>query len=445
MESSGSPKVAAQKTHPGRRSAGKAEDPAIVAARAGDVEALRGMNATAVLAATDHNGCGCFHWAAGNGHLHVLRLLAQWAAETASALEPLTWNQRTPFHYAARNGQLEVCRWLLESRCDAQRPARDEVSPLQLAVWQNHLTTSQWLVQEAGADALQRNRFGCSVAHWLSQAPVERAGQPQGAALIPLARWLKAEGCDFRAVQEHGHHCLHKAAWSGHAELCRWLREECGMRDDMQDKAGNFAADLAEMAGHASLATWLRDECGAARAASCLKLGLREDADLHTIRQAYLRLAREVHPDGRPGCCQSIEEFAALHAAYHHLTKLGGRGVQTNPRHQERLMLTWDGAVNHRMESERERFKARLLTVVGEFGDKGFPASSLKKKYAQVFAGAALPPPSAFGLRKSCGLLELLRTVASDVVHIELDANGKEPWLRATCGYNSRLADSAEK
>eukprot|EP00439_Symbiodinium_sp_Y106_P067887 s520_g11.t1 len=50
---SGSPKVAAQKTHPGRRSAGKAEDPAIVAARAGDVEALRGMNATEVLAATE--------------------------------------------------------------------------------------------------------------------------------------------------------------------------------------------------------------------------------------------------------------------------------------------------------------------------------------------------------------------------------------------------------
>ncbi|CAE7606106.1 MTPN, partial [Symbiodinium sp. CCMP2456] len=119
-----------------------------------------------------------FHWAAGNGHLDVLRLLAQWAAETLSALEPLTWNQRTPFHYAARNGQLEVCQWLLEARCDAQRPARDEVSPLQLAVWQNHLTTSQWFVQEAGADALQRNRFGCSVAHWLSQAPAERAGQP---------------------------------------------------------------------------------------------------------------------------------------------------------------------------------------------------------------------------------------------------------------------------
>eukprot|EP00439_Symbiodinium_sp_Y106_P073860 s520_g14.t1 len=182
-------------------------------------------------------------------------------------------------------------------------------------------------------------------------------------------------------------------------------------------------------AGHASLATWLRDECGAARAASCLKLGLREDADLHTIRQAYLRLARE--------------------AAYHHLTKLGGRGVQTNPRHQERLMLTWDGAVNHGMEGERERF-----------GDKGFPASSLKKKYAQAAEGfvslgtlvrltslcaSALPAPSAFGLRKSCGLLELLRTVASDVVHIELDANGKEPLLRAICGDNGGLADSAEK
>ncbi|CAE7606090.1 MOCOS [Symbiodinium sp. CCMP2456] len=76
--------------------------------------------------------------------------------------------------------------------------------------------------------------------------------------------------------------------------------------------------------------------------------------------EAYLRLARE--------------------AAYHHLTKLGGRGGQTNPRHQERLMLTWDGAVSHGMEGERERF-----------GDKGFPVSSLKKKYAQAAEACVCP------------------------------------------------------
>ncbi|OLP83531.1 Ankyrin repeat and sterile alpha motif domain-containing protein 1B [Symbiodinium microadriaticum] len=39
--------------------------------------------------------------------------------------------------------------------------------------------------------------------------------------------------------------------------------------------------------------------------------------------------------------------------------------------------------------------------------------------------------------------LALLRTVASDVVHIELDANGKEPLLRAICGYSP--ANGAEK
>ncbi|CAJ1388903.1 unnamed protein product [Effrenium voratum] len=406
------------KTHPGRK--GAKESPGITAAQRGDLQALQQLPAEELLAARDHNGCSALHWAAGNGHLAVCEFLLQL---DAAGIAATTWNQRTALHYAARNGRLEVCRWLVAAKSDANALARDEVSPLQLAVWQNHLDTCRWFV-EAHADPLQRNRFGCSVAHWLSQAPRERAGR-DGQDLIPLAEWLKSRGCDFAAVQEHGHNCLHKAAWAGHLELCRWLRDTCGLRDALQDHAGNFAADLAEMAGHQRLQAWLRSECSAARSISCAKLGLPEDADPAAIREAYLRLVRTVHPDSPLRLSEGYDEFSALHEAYRHLTKDQGQGNQSNPRHQERLMLQWDSQ-EPGFESEAQMFKSRLLTVVGEFGDKGLPLSSLRKKYAQ-----ALPAPTSFGLRKGCGLLEMLRHVAGDVLRVEMHARGQDPVLHA--------------
>ncbi|CAJ1453211.1 unnamed protein product [Effrenium voratum] len=151
------------KTHPGRK--GAKESPGITAAQRGDLQALQQLPAEELLAARDHNGCSALHWAAGNGHLAVCEFLLQL---DAAGIAATTWNQRTALHYAARNGRLEVCRWLVAAKSDANALARDEVSPLQLAVWQNHLDTCRWFV-EAHADPLQRNRFGCSVAHWLSQ------------------------------------------------------------------------------------------------------------------------------------------------------------------------------------------------------------------------------------------------------------------------------------
>merc|ERR1712224_22635 len=176
---------------------------------------------------------------------------------------------------------------------------------------------------------------------------------------------------------------------------------------------------------------WLRAECSIAHRASCELLGVAEDASLAEVREAYLRLARQTHPDCRSrriadssemNTSEDYDEFSALHEAYRHLALNGGRGSQRNPRHEERLMLMppdSQGNCKGEQAEDLQLFKARLLTVIREFGVKGFPVSSLRKKYAQVWSGAALPSPTDFGLRKGCGVLEMLRTVASDVVHIE--------------------------
>ena len=116
-------------------------------------------------------------------------------------------------------------------------------------------------------DPKQLNVFACGAQHWLGTTPSERAG-PEGVELLPTARWLRGHGVDFHAVQRQGHSPLHKASWGGHLAFCRWLRDECGLLDDAQDRGGNYAADVADMGGHVALAAWLRAEGSGARARS---------------------------------------------------------------------------------------------------------------------------------------------------------------------------------
>ena len=124
-----------------------------------------------------------------------------------------------------------------------------EVSPFQLAVWQNQLEVARYLVERCGVDPKQLNVFACGAQHWLGTTPSERAG-PEGVELLPTARWLRGLGVDFHAVQRQGirvraanpnpspdpdpnpnpnqvqrqgHSPLHKASWGGHLAFCRWL------------------------------------------------------------------------------------------------------------------------------------------------------------------------------------------------------------------------------
>ena len=64
--------------------------------------------------------------------------------------------------------------------------------------------------------------------------------------------------------------------------LCRWLRDECGLLDDAQDRGGNYAADVADMGGHVALAAWLRAEGSGARARSLAVLAPREKQGRHS-------------------------------------------------------------------------------------------------------------------------------------------------------------------
>ena len=198
----------------------------LTAAKTGDLAALTATK-DETLRAVDAYGSNALHWAAGRGHLALVRHLvedrgmdASFPANPPRRRDAPTTRGRTALHYAARNGHLDVVEYLVE-RPDVDADARAEggVSPAQLACWRNEFDVVKRLVA-AGVDVSQKNDAGCGLAHWLACAPRD-AGDLQ-----PLAAWLAARlGPAALAVEPngHGHTCLHKAAFAGHFDLCAYL------------------------------------------------------------------------------------------------------------------------------------------------------------------------------------------------------------------------------
>ena len=198
----------------------------LTAAKTGDLAALAAAS-NKTLRAVDAYGSNALHWAAGRGHLALVRHLvedrgmdASFPANPPRRRDAPTTRGRTALHYAARNGHLDVVEYLVK-RPDVDADARAEggVSPAQLACWRNEFDVVKRLVA-AGVDVSQKNDAGCGFAHWLACAPRD-AGD-----LRPLAAWLAARlGPAALAVEPngHGHTCLHKAAFAGHFDLCAYL------------------------------------------------------------------------------------------------------------------------------------------------------------------------------------------------------------------------------
>ena len=103
---------------------------------------------------------------------------------------------------------------------------------------------------------------------------------------------------------------------------------------------------MANTDRHSKVACFLREECSALREESYAILGLPVGSSPADIRHAYLKKAKELHPDQSEACVDSNgADFDALHKAYQHLTIQNGVGSQSNPAHSLRLMLEVTGSV----------------------------------------------------------------------------------------------------
>ena len=194
------------------RAARAALDPGLAAARDGDLAALQALAAEGWDVATpDRYGSCALQWAAGAGHVAVVRWLVK-----DCALDPTTTVQpkdgRNALHWACRNGKLEVCRWLVEEGgVNPSTPTKDGTSPFHWAVWQGHVDVCAWLV-EIGADWRAKNSFGCNAVQWAALS-----------GSVPMCRWLQSIGLELGLLNDNGHSALHKAAVKGQQSVCTWL------------------------------------------------------------------------------------------------------------------------------------------------------------------------------------------------------------------------------
>jgi hypothetical protein len=357
---------------------------------------------------------------------------------------------RTPLHYACRNGHLKMVKILIAVfKANPTIKAKKGVTPFQLAIWQNHIHICKHLVQECGIVASEDvNEFGCGAIHWLGIVPYHRAnvcdgddcddneaGQ-DGEALMPLAKWLISQpNIDAYAKQNQGHSVLHKAAWGGHLTLVRYLHEQFDMYDNCTDVAGNYAADICDMMHtkrHDKVALYLRRECSIERQESLRVLGLQGQENITTeeIRKAYLEKAKVFHPDSQNRERNSEKhnkkhDFNSVRKAYEHLTNGGIATKQKNPSHSIELLLEMQSAnsTTHanldNTQGGDDLFKARLLAVLLEYGDKGLNLSNIPSKWNQIW-GPDAPLDTFFdgGKRRPGALLKMIRSCAIDVVKI---------------------------
>mmetsp|Transcript_98746 Transcript_98746/g.226904 ORF Transcript_98746/g.226904 Transcript_98746/m.226904 type:complete len:524 (+) Transcript_98746:47-1618(+) len=248
--------------------------PVLSAARAGDLSKLRclqqdGMDLTIV----DRNGSNALLWAAGGGHLEVVRFLLEAAVDPRLAVQSgrRGFAGRTALHWAARNGCLEVARLLVvESGCHKDQGTTDGTTALHWAAWQGQLDMIRWLAsEEGGACSVRRkNSYGCDAAMWCCQ----------GVGGVACCELLRSLGLDFTATNSNNHSVLHKAAQRGNWPIVRWILARCSQREEFtglgnmgsvepgwlsaaalfgKDSEGLRPSQLAASEGHHELSTWL--------------------------------------------------------------------------------------------------------------------------------------------------------------------------------------------
>ena len=70
----------------------------------------------------------------------------------------------------ARNGHLEICKLLvIDHKVPVDTLAKGDVTPIELAIWQCHLSTAMYLVEELKANPHHPNSWGCTTTHWLGK------------------------------------------------------------------------------------------------------------------------------------------------------------------------------------------------------------------------------------------------------------------------------------
>ncbi|KAL3938279.1 MAG: hypothetical protein SGBAC_006781 [Bacillariaceae sp.] len=265
----------------------------------GDLESIARCSPSELKKCTDKNGSTLLHYAAGNGSMDICKHLIQ--KHDFQVEESSRNNGRTALHWAARNGHTSICQTLVNGfGAQVDSLAKGQVTPLQLAIWQCHLTTAKCLVQDLGANPHFPNSWGCGIGHWLGKSPIYDGSKGSKILLQEACDWLFGHcQVDYNLPNNHGQCPLHKAAYSGNLIVAQYLVETYSLVDSIRDHNGNSAADCAERSQQHEMACWLRRYASPPfhNAIVCLGFPAGGRPGLAEIRRSYLDLAKRHHPD----------------------------------------------------------------------------------------------------------------------------------------------------
>jgi hypothetical protein len=159
--------------------------PACLAARNGDLEALKAMKAEDVVSERDKFGANALDWASGGGHVHCLEYLVPIMPLGEYSKQPVKRRDgKSCLHWSCRNGFIETTQYLVDHLFDSplalvELQTGDGTTPVQLAFFGGHLHMLEWLSTTYGEASdhplpelfCHRNTWGCYAEHFSCMSP----------------------------------------------------------------------------------------------------------------------------------------------------------------------------------------------------------------------------------------------------------------------------------
>jgi len=414
----------------------------------GDITALQKHNQHDLQQYRDKNGSSLLHYAAGCGDIDICKYLLQL---NINANLQSTNNQRTPLHWAARNGHLEICKLIvIEHKVPVDTLAKGDVTPLELAIWQCHLSTAIYLVEQLEANPHHPNSWGCTTAHWLGKSPI------QDVELVRNTCDLLFVQCkvEYNSPNNHGQTPLHKAAYAGNLTVVQYLVEQFDVVDDIRDNHGNTAADCAERSQNNELAKWIRRHASVEVHQAIDVLGLQREKHSisppspQRIREAFLQLAKVHHPD--VSSYNSMKQWNIILDAYQLLQSYWDtdidlfdcqiRILSRNAKLMEHKRICWYDnwhneyeqqlqslGENDNINTDLSEFQSRLVRLLSSDSliESGLCLAQLPKEYEKNYQ-QRVPNPKDYGYRK---LIQLLQKECPCIT-VTVNADTKQAYLR---------------
>ncbi|XP_019098889.1 PREDICTED: ankyrin repeat-containing protein At5g02620-like isoform X2 [Camelina sativa] len=220
-----------------------------VVAEYGDVEIVKEMIKCYDLALVEikaRNGFDAFHIAAKQGHLDVLKVLAEAHSELAMTVD---LSNTTALHTAATQGHTEVVNFLLELGSSLAGIAKSNgKTALHSASRNGHVKVIKALLASEPAIAVRMDKKGQTALHMAVK----------GTNVEVVEELIKADRSSINIADTKGNTALHIAARKGRSQIVKLLLANNMTDTKAVNRSGETALDTAEKIGNPEVALILQ-------------------------------------------------------------------------------------------------------------------------------------------------------------------------------------------